>query len=73
MELQVEVNRKNVQALMVHVEAIVEKIATLERGLQVNSNAVGTTDRRVDAMNTLIHAALVKTKGAGSTEPDNGD
>ena len=65
-----EVNRKNIQALMVHVEALVEKIASLEKGLVVNSNAILTVNNRTDALNSLIHAALVRTKGAGSTEPE---
>lgn len=68
----VEVNRKNIQALMAHVESLVEKNAKLERGLLVNSQALMTVNNKMGNLEQLIYKALVQTKGSGSTEPDNG-
>ena len=70
--MSVEVNTKNIQALMAHVEALVEKIAKHEQGLLINSNAILTVDNKMGKLEQLIHLALVKTKGTGSTEVDNG-
>lgn len=65
-----DANTKNIQTLMVQVTDQEAKIFSLEKRLSVASNAVATVNNRVDALNALIHAALVRTKGAGSTEPE---
>jgi len=70
--MSVEVNRKNIQALMAHVDALVEKIAKLEQGLLVNSRAVLTVDNKITATQNMVQVALVQTKGTGSTEADDG-
>lgn len=69
----VEANTKNIAALMAHVEDMAAEIDALKGDLHKLSLAVMTIDGKTAALHNLVHAALVQTKGHGSTEPDNGD
>ena len=71
--MSVEVNTKNIQALMEHVEALVADIAVMKNHAKLTSNSVGTLDNKVNNLHTLIYTSLVQVKGNGPTEPDDGD
>lgn len=68
-----EVNRKNIQTLMAQVSDMVKDIDDIKGTITIASNSVGTLDNKVNNLHTLIYTALVKVKGNGPTEPDDGD
>ena len=67
------IDKKNIQTLLARLEALVNEVDELKGGLVTNSNALISVGDKLTAVHNMVHLALVKTKGHGSTEPDNGD